>query len=111
MLARYRCPSKTLDEVERDRTAATLAWLTFEAITNQHGPEDLAWHDFVANVLREHVRLGTSDGWGGEDPGAEWWSEAAGLAFMQFVRHNELAPSVCQHLAAMRARGGTSRSS
>ncbi len=97
-----------LDAQERERTAAILAWLTLDAIRSGGGNGATAWHDFVSDVLREHVTFAVADECL-EDLGSTWWNEVVSRALLQFVHQNELAPSVNRHLQIMKELGGSDR--
>jgi hypothetical protein len=87
-----------LDKEEREHAAATLALLTLEAMTS--GEEAQAvWHEQVEKILRQHVTFEIEG-----EPGrlnAMWWFEALGYALIQFVRQNDLAPSINRHIDVM----------
>lgn len=99
-----RLSVERLDDARRDRTAAILAWLTLEQLVSAQG--SAAWHDFVAETLRQHVMLWIPDLQDRDELGPEWWNEVMGLAFLQFVRDNELSPSINQHLERLQVAGG-----
>jgi hypothetical protein len=86
-----------LDAQERERTAAILAWLTLDAIRSIGGNGITAWHEFVSDVLREHVTFAVADKCL-QDLGSTWWSEVVSRALLQFVHQNDLAPSINRHL-------------
>ena len=90
-----------LDDEERERTAAQLAWLTIEAFGCGAEGATVAWHEFVAGILRQHVTFSIPE----EQLaglGHEWWNEAMGRALLQFVRQNGLALSVNRHIDTLR---------
>jgi len=91
-----------LDDQRREQTAAVLAWLTLEALTDAQGNSTRAWHEHVAEIVRDHVAFVIDDGTRPDDLGTSWWTEAIGVAFIQFVRHNELAESINRHVEVMR---------
>ncbi len=87
-----------LDAESRNRTAATLAWLTLDAMG--HGGSSDAWDQFVSDLLHKHVAFSVRPD-RLEQLGLEWWHEAVGRALQQFVRSNELAASINHHLEAI----------
>lgn len=92
-----------LEDDVRDRTAAVLAWLTLETVRAADGSAGVAaWHECVAELLRQHVSFVVPGATDSEDLGSAWWNEAVGRAFLQFVRDNELAPAINRHLEGMR---------
>jgi hypothetical protein len=97
-----------LDDVKRERTAAVFAWLTLDAIRSSTDDESTAWHEFVNDVLREHVTFSVPDE-RLEHLGRTWWSEAVSRALLEFVRQNELAPSINRHLQTLHASGRSDR--
>lgn len=99
-----RLSVEKLDERACDRTAAVLAWLTLEQLMSEQAA--LAWNGFVADVVRDHVLLWIPGEQDCDQLGPEWWNEAMGLAFLQFVRDNELSPRVNRHLETLRTVGG-----
>ena len=48
------CVERLEDEV-RGRTAAVLAWLTLETVREDGAAGAVAWHECVAELLRQHV--------------------------------------------------------
>jgi len=91
-----------LDDDGREKTAAVLAWLTLEVLTGATPHAMSMWHDYAAEILRQHVSFVIADQADPEHLGSAWWSEAVGYALVEFVRHNELARSITRHLETMR---------
>src|SRR5262245_59491003 len=104
-----RLSVEQLQEDVRDRTAAVLAWLTLETLREDNASGEVAWHECVADLVRQHVSFVVTGASCSEDLGSEWWNEAVGLAFLQFVRDNELAPVVHQHIVGIRTVDGLGR--
>ena len=94
-----------LDDSAKERAAAVLAWLTLEALTGEHGRGDAAWHEFVAAMLRDHVTFSIANDSLALELGQDWWNEAIGRAFVQFIRDNELSPRINHHVDTLRAMG------
>jgi hypothetical protein len=86
-----------LDNDERERTAATLAWLTLEAMRSGADSECGPWHELVNGLLGQHVAFEVPDDRLAEAT-TEWWSEVVGRALTQFVRENDLAASINRHV-------------
>jgi hypothetical protein len=95
------CVERLEDNV-RDRTAAVLAWLTLETVSENGTTGAVAWHECVAELLRQYVNFVVPAAPSPEALGPAWWDEAVGRAFLQFVRYNELAPAINRHLQEMR---------
>jgi hypothetical protein len=98
-----------LEDDARDRTAAVLAWLTLEAVRANGGVGAAAWHECVAELLRQHVSFVVPGASEPNDLGPAWWSEAVGRAFVQFVRDNEMAPAINRHLEVLTGLGAPER--
>jgi len=92
-----------LDEDERERTAALLAWVTLDAIRGG-GDESMAWTECVNEILRQHVALSVPDE-RLERPESPWWNELISRALQEFVRQNDLAPAIGRHLHAFQGIG------
>lgn len=102
------CIERLQDDV-RDRTAAVLAWLTLEAVRAQGDVGAAAWHECVAELLRQHVSFVVPGASAPNDLGSVWWNEAVGRAFVQFVRDNEMAPAINRHLEMLTGLGASER--
>src|SRR5262245_54517261 len=93
-----------LDGERHERAAALLAWFTLASLSND-GPDAMsAWHDYIAEIVREHVSFVIAEPYP-EELDSSWWTEALGCAFIEFIRHNELAPSINRHLETLRRAG------
>jgi len=90
-----------LEDEERERTAAVFAWLTLQVFGGGADSGHAAWNDFAHDVLRDHVTFTVPEE-RVAGLGPAWWNETLGRALLQFVRQNELAPSINRHLEAMR---------
>jgi hypothetical protein len=92
-----------LDAEPREQAAVVLAWLTLQTLAERSSDAPPSWHQYAADILRDHVSFVINDEPHPERLEPSWWSEALGCALVEFVRHNELAPSINRHLQAMRA--------
>jgi len=90
-----------LDDERREQTAVVLAWLTLQTLVDR-SDAPLPWHQYAADILRDHVSFVISDEPHPERLEPAWWAEALGRALVEFVRHNELGPSINRHLQTMR---------
>ena len=90
--------------------AAVLAVLTLESVTSGTESDAAAWRDRVMDAIRQHVMVSVAGEKTPDTLGSAWWNEAFGQAFVQFVQHNDLGPSINRHIAALRAAGSSHRS-
>jgi hypothetical protein len=91
-----------LDDERREQTAVVLAWLALQTLAHDRSDAPLSWHQYAADILRDHVSFVINDEPHPERLEPSWWAEALGRALAEFVRHNDLAPSINRHLKAMR---------
>lgn len=98
-----------LEPAAKDRAAAVLAWLTMETLTSPDDGGAAAWHEFVGEMLRQHVMFSVADETEPQRLDVEWWTEVMGRAFIQFVRQNELGPRVHRHMEALSLRSAAVR--
>jgi hypothetical protein len=91
-----------LDDQGREQTAAALAWLTMEAFSSLRADAMSAWNTYTAELLRDHVWFVIGDDQHPEQLESKWWDQAFARAFIEFVRHNDLAASVKRHLDFLR---------
>lgn len=92
-----------LDDDERERTAAVLAWLTLDVIRSGIS-DSTAWNEGVNEILRRHVTLSVPDE-RLKRPDSPWWNELISRALREFVRQNDLAPSINRHLQTFQGAG------
>jgi len=89
-----------LDDDARERTAATIAWVTLETVRGGAIDTSTPWQELMHDVMRQHVSFAVPDE-RAANLDAERWSEAIDCALRQFMRQNELASSVNRHIDAM----------
>jgi len=97
---RVRLSIERLDDEARERTAATLAWLTLEAFTIDDPEEHTSWHEFASEVLRRHVTFAVPDTRVRQIT-VPWWNEALARALTCFIRENNLATSINRHIETL----------
>jgi hypothetical protein len=91
-----------LDDHGREQVAAALAWLTMEAFSSLGADAMSAWNTYAAEILRDHVWFVIGDDEHPQGLESEWWNQAFGRAFVEFVRQNELSVTINRHLDALR---------
>jgi len=89
-----------LNDDARERTAATIAWVTLEAVRCGAADTSAPWQELMHDVMRRHVSFSVSDE-RAANLDAEWWSQAIDRALRQFLRQNELASRVNRHIDTM----------
>jgi hypothetical protein len=95
-----------LSDEDKDRTAAVFAWLTLDAVRIGTPAATEAWHAFLGEVMREHVAFTVSDV-SVDELAPSWWGEAIQRALRQFLRQNDLAPSINYHIERLRGIDGS----
>ena len=98
-----------LHDSDLERTAAVMAWLSLETLRRGTPVEVSAWNDMVADTVGHHVTFTVAEDMVPSELGGPWWQEAVSKAFIQFIRHNELAPRINRHLESLRRDYGARR--
>jgi hypothetical protein len=83
---------KRLDDHERERTAAEIAWFAHGLVSPEVDPEAIGWTTLLQQILSECVAITADEG--ALDRLESLWDHVIGRALEAFVQGNELDPAL-----------------
>jgi hypothetical protein len=87
---------KRLDDRERERTAAEMAWFAHGLLTPEVDLKAIGWTPFLQQVLSEYVAITVDED--KMDRLESMWDQVICLALRAFVDVNELDPALRRYL-------------